>query len=186
MARACGRETWRAGVAPEPRDDAPVPPAGWATAARLAMGPPGRIHPSHPSQLCTRSSGCGSASRLPAQTVAVCLWCPTSSTSARLSSGPPSHTVTKSTVWTLRQFNCHCHFSSPNSLTVSYSKTQSLQPYTIVFPIDYSNLPAGRRPAAESAHNMTLQSLKLSFSSACFWEFDRWAVPAEPDDRLGA
>ena len=42
MARACGRETRRAGVAPEPRGDAPVPLGGWAPAARLAGGPPAR------------------------------------------------------------------------------------------------------------------------------------------------
>ena len=51
----------------------------------------------------------------------------------------------------VESFNCHCHFSgSPNfdSLTVSYSKTQSLQPYTKVFLIDFSNLPG--RPKAGS------------------------------------
>ena len=76
----------------------------------------------------------------PAQTVPVCLWCPTCSASARLSSGPSHPSVTRSTVWTLQQFNCHCHFGSPNSLAVSYWKTPSLQPYIAVFLIDYSNL----------------------------------------------
>ena len=42
----------------------------------------------------------------PAETVPVCLWWPTSHASARLSQ-------TECTAWTLRQFNCHCHFSSP-------------------------------------------------------------------------
>ena len=42
VARACGRETWRAGVAPEPRGDAPVPPAGCAPAVWLAIGPAAR------------------------------------------------------------------------------------------------------------------------------------------------
>ena len=43
VARACGRETLRAGVAPEPRGDAPVPPAGWALVARLVACPPARF-----------------------------------------------------------------------------------------------------------------------------------------------
>ena len=34
-----------------------------------------------------------------------------------------------------------CHFSSPNSLAVSYFKTPSLQPYFTVFLMHYSNLP---------------------------------------------
>ena len=77
----------------------------------------------------------------PAQTVPVCLWCPTSRASARLSSGPSHTSANRSTGWTLLQFNSHCHFSSPNSLAVFYWKTSSCQPYTIVFLIDYSNLP---------------------------------------------
>ena len=50
--------------------------------------------------------------------------------------GPLTVAHTESTAWTLLHFNCHCHFSSPNSLAVSYSMTSILQTYTKVFLID--------------------------------------------------
>ena len=98
--------------------------------------------PSPPSQLCTRSSGCGSASRLLRQCLSACSVRQEAPLHAcDLSSGPSDPSATRSTAWTLRQFNCHCHFSSPNSLAVSHWKTSSLQPYVAVFLIDYGNLP---------------------------------------------
>ena len=81
----------------------------------------------------------------PAKTVRVCLRCQTSRASARLSSAPQPGPSAESTALTLRpgRFDCRCHFSSLQlKLAISYSKTSSLQPYNLVFQIDYSSLPA--------------------------------------------
>ena len=87
----------------------------------------------------------------PAQKVPICLWCPTSCASTRLSSGHSPPSATECAACTLRRSNCRCHFSSPKSLavTVSYSKAPSFQPCFKSTTATCPNAPAGRRLAAE-------------------------------------
>ena len=89
----------------------------------------------------------------PAQTVPICLWCPTSRASTRLSSGHSPPSAMECAACTLRRSNCHCHFSSPKSLPLTGSHGLLLEDSKLptLFQIDHSNLPqCPGRPKAGS------------------------------------
>ena len=125
-----------------------------SSAAKLPVVPEGSstprlpYEPSPPSQPCRRCGGCAASRLLNLFLSAYGVW------QAGLLT---SESITLTLLW----FNCSYHFSSLHWQLTGSLKTLSLQPYNGASNRLQQLACAGRRPAAESAHNLTLQYTQL-------------------------